>query len=602
MKKVFYIFTASLMLSVSGCSDFLDIEDKTTISDKDFPVNIEQINLMLTTAYYGSHANGLYGQYWFNCGIYMWDHTTDVDNTYDDRGQLLLENASTDNSYVRRQYSDIMKWVEKSNEVLDAIDSYRASHEVSEDDGKELDYMRGQALFNRALAYWHGQIFFEIESKQGGLGLPIYDHVPITVDEMQTPRATTAETWDFVISTLKEASQLLAGHNSDQTRATEWAAKGLLAKVYMQARQPQNAKPVLEDIINNSGKKLASPDVYSKMFYVSNEWGTDYEFNEESLYELDMTTNWGGGPRSRKTGSSMQMILAPWVLNLDIDVSPAGPDDLDPRTSKAGGWGNNYVADGNLVRFGFTLGGPGKRIANPDYDASKPRSLNNFPLIVRPEYVAQSKNIKDNKIADPRLYLSAAQTYIDTHLDDLGRLTYVDKPQSMYAEVPDKLAWSYKKYMNMDGLENQINFSSPANFYIIRMADIYLLYAEVLKDSDPAKALEYVNKVHRRAYGYPVDTPSPVDYSSFTDETKASAQDHLHNDVLKYERWAELFAEGQWWWDVRRWEIGEQEMQYYKESRAGRLTWRGIDCYVQPIPQREIERYPAGVLKQSGNY
>ncbi len=602
MKKVFYIFTASLMLSVSGCSDFLDIEDKTTISDKDFPTNIEQIDLMLTTAYYGSHANGLYGQYWFNCGIYMWDHTTDVDNTYDDRGQLLLENASTDNSYVRRQYSDIMKWVDKSNEVLDAIDNYRASHEVSADDEEQLDYMRGQALFNRALAYWHGQIFFEIESKEGGLGLPIHEHVPVTVADMQTPRSTTAETWAFVINTLKEASDLLAGHNGDQTRATEWAAKGLLAKVYMQARQPQNAKPILEDIINNSGKKLVSPEIYSKMFYVSSEWGTGYEFNEESLYELDMTTNWGGGPRSNKTGSSMQMILAPWVLNLDIDVAPAGPDELDPRTSKAGGWGNNYVADGNLVRFGFTLGGPGKRIANPNYDASKPRSIDNFPLIVRPEYVAQSKAIKDNKIADPRLYLSAAQTYIDTHLDDKGRLTYVDKPQSMYAEVPDKLAWSYKKYMNMDGLENQINFSSPANFYIIRLADIYLLYAEVLKDSDPALALEYINKVHRRAYGYPVDTPSPVDYSSLTDETKASPEDHLHNDVLKYERWAELFAEGQWWWDVRRWEIGEQEMQYYKESRAGQLTWRGIDCYVQPIPQREIERYPAGVLKQSGNY
>lgn len=602
MKKALYIFATSLLLSVSGCSGFLDIENKTTISDKVFPTTVDQIDLMLTTAYYGSHAYGLYGQYWFNCGIYMWDHTTDVDNTYDDRGQLLLQNASTDNSYVRRQYSDIMKWVEKSNEVTDAIDTYRANNDVSADEDARLNYMRGQALFNRALAYWHGQIFFEIESKEGGLGLPLYDHVPITVADMQTPRSTTSDTWEFVIKTLTEASELLKGYNSDQTRATEWAAKGLLAKVYMQARQPQKALPVLEDIINNSDKRLVSPDVYSKMFYVSNVWGDSYQFNEESLYELDMTTNWGGGPRNNKTGSSMQMILAPWVLNLDIDVSPAGPNELDPRTSKAGGWGNNYVADGNLVRFGFTLGGPGKRIANPDYDASKPRSIDNFPLIVRPEYVAQSIAVRENKVADPRLYLSAAQTYIDTHLDETGRLTYVDKPQSMYAEVPDKLAWSYKKYMNMDGLENQINFSSPANFYIIRMADIYLLYAEALKDSKPDVALEYVNKVHRRAYGYPVDEASPVDYVSFTDVTKASPEDHLHNDVLKYERWAELFAEGQWWWDVRRWEIGEQEMDFYKESRAGKLTWRGIDCYVQPIPQREIERYPEGVLKQSGSY
>ena len=602
MKKFCYILASSLMLLATGCSDYLDIKDETTISDKVFPTSIDQLDLILTTAYYGSHANGLYGQYWFNCGIFMWDHTTDVDNTYDDRGQLLLQNASSDNSYVRRQYSDIMKWVEKSNEVLDAIDEFREGNDVSPSESAQLDYMRGQALFNRALAYWHGQIFFEIESKQGGLGLPLHDHVPVSIDDMMKPRSTTAESWDFVIKTLQEAITLLAGHNSDPTRATEWAAKGLLAKVYMQARQPQNARPILEDIIKNSGKKLVSFDDYSKMFYVSNEWGEAYEFNDESLYELDMSTNWGGGPRSRKTGSSMQMILAPWVLNLDINVSPAGPNDLDPRTSTAGGWGNNYVADGNLVRFGFNLGGPGKRIANPNYDPNKERSIDNFPLIVRPEYVAQSIEVRENKIADPRLYICAAQTYIDYHLDDKGRLTWVDKPQSMYAEVPDKIAWSYKKYMNMDGLESQINFSSPANFYIVRLADIYLLYAEILKDVDPEQALEYINKVHRRAYGYPVDSPSPVDYKSLTDETKASAGDHLHNDVLKYERWAELFAEGQWWWDVRRWEIGEQEMAYYKESRAGALTWRGIDCYVQPIPQREIDRYPEGVLQQSGNY
>ena len=127
--------------------------------------------------------------------------------------------------------------------------------------------MKGQALFNRALAYWHGQIFFEIESKKDGLGLPLIDKVPKALDEMMPQRATTEQTWDFVIETLKDAISLLKGHNSDPTRATEWAAKGLLAKVYMQARRPVEAKPILEDIINNSGKKLVPYSVYSNMFY-----------------------------------------------------------------------------------------------------------------------------------------------------------------------------------------------------------------------------------------------------------------------------------------------------------------------------------------------
>jgi hypothetical protein len=75
----------------------------------------------------------------------------------------------------------------------------------------------------------------------------------------------------------------------------------------------------------------------------------------------------------------------------------------------------------------------------------------------------------------------------------------------------------------------------------------------------------------------------------------------LHNDVLKYERWAELFAEGQWWFDVRRWEIGPQEVAYYKTTRSGTLIYSGIGYYVQPIPKTEIERYH-GTIKQSEGY
>jgi hypothetical protein len=145
------------------------------------------------------------------------------------------------------------------------------------------------------------------------------------------------------------------------------------------------------------------------------------------------------------------------------------------------------------------------------------------------------------------------------------------------------------------------NQSSDANYPIVRLADIYLLYAELVKDDDPALALEYINKVHRRAYGYSPDASCPYDYASLNDRTKTSDdQDHLAHDVLKYERWAELFAEGQWWWDVRRWKIGPSEAAYYRETRHGNITWTGDPSYVQPIPQLELERN--GNIQQSTGY
>ena len=86
------------------------------------------------------------------------------------------------------------------------------------------------------------------------------------------------------------------------------------------------------------------------------------------------------------------------------------------------------------------------------------------------------------------------------------------------------------------------------------------MYAELLAaEGRDAEALEYVNKVHRRAYGYDPDQASPVDYASLQDRTKTvDPEDHLADNLLLYERWAELFGEMRWWEDVRRISSGKK--------------------------------------------
>jgi hypothetical protein len=61
----------------------------------------------------------------------------------------------------------------------------------------------------------------------------------------------------------------------------------------------------------------------------------------------------------------------------------------------------------------------------------------------------------------------------------------------------------------------------------------------------------------------------------------------LRNNPLRYERWAELFGEGHWWFDVRRWQLGESEAAYYQRVRGGTIQWTNTD-YAQPIPISEI--------------
>jgi hypothetical protein len=617
MRNALKITLLVIIISTAGCTDFFDISDPKTLSTDNFPATMEQVDLVLTSSYSGAYSIGLYSFYWFPMGIYLFDHTTNTYGSYDERGSSMDNYTNIDSRYTTQMYVDLCKWANLSTTAIEAIENYREAHAVSGEQ-EELDYMRGQALFNRALAYWHGQIFFEIDPS--GWGFPIFDKVATDLQGMKRPRATVTDTWRFVINDLESAIPLLTGHD-DQNRASEWAAKGLLAKVYMQSLYifPENkakGKALMEDIINNSGKKLATPEVYKDMFYGN----ALNEFNSESIYELSMTTNWNqSGPwAGYTTGSGMPMVMAPWYMDLYIRFRPSVEGAVDPltrpydviTTKKSSEWGNNFIHDANIKRFGFDgIGGDTipRRTLNAGYNSNQPRSLGNYPYRTSdPEYRDKCIALKNNKdLVDPRLILSAGQPYVDKYINEKGDTTYYDRSHEVNNR-PDLLTWQHRKFTNIRGIEmGQAPYgkgeSSDANYPVIRLADIYLLYAELIKDDDPVLALEYINKVHRRAYGYSPDASSPYDYVSLIDRTKtADENDHLAHDVLKYERWAELFAEGQWWWDVRRWKIGPAETAFYKETRHGSITWTGDGSYVQPIPQLELERNEN--IQQSAGY
>ena len=597
MKKITtYICAAAIVMAATSCSDFLDVTNESSVSPSNFPKSLAQVDLLLNSAYAGSHGQGLYAFYWYPNIIYLLDKTSDNYSNYDDRSNTLNNNANTDNQYLTKAYADIMNWIQYANSAIEGCDSYAPI--ASSNEEETLASMKGQALFLRALAYWHAQIFFELESKPDALGFPIIEHVPSDIAQMMPPRASATDTWQFVIDTLLDAIPLLKGQ-TDKTRVTYWAAKGLLAKVYMQARRPNEAIPILEDIIKNSGAKLLDFDTYANSFYADEK----HEFNAETLYEIDMTMNakqngpWAGFT----TGSAMQMVFGPWSMNLDFRFKqPAQGNEI--TTQSTGAWGNNYVHDGNIARFGFPLGLPGSRVINPDFNSRQPRSIDNLPWILDPDYASKSREVRENKTVDPRMFIACAQPYFDTMKDPRGRDTYYDRSPEALEFFNDHYYWSLKKFTNREGTEAALNYSSGANFPIIRLADIYLLYAEAIRQSNPSSALEYVNKVHRRAYGAPVDVPSQYDYTSLTDRTKAlDPNDPLANDPIKYERWAELFGEGQWWIDIRRYEILDKEMEYYRETQYGKLNYLGERCYAQPIPLTEIERYNY-TIKQNYNY
>lgn len=618
MKKNLVSLFFAALIGLTSCSDFFDISNPQTLSTENFPATMAQVDQLVTSAYAQSHSIGMYAFYWFPMGVWLYDHTTDLYGSYDERATSQDNYTSIDSRYITTTYTDLCKWMKLASTGIDGIAYYRENYS-KESEQEQLDYALGQCYFNRALAYWHAQIFFELDGN--ALGFPIIDCIISDVEALKLERATVMDTWQFVINDLKQAIQLLEGHNDDTFRATEWAAKGLLAKVYMQSLYlfPENktvAKALMEDIILNSGKQLVSYDIYADMFY-GNEAN---EHNEESLYELTMTSNPNqDGPwENYTTGSGMPMVYAPWYVDLDIRFRKGKEDKVDPLTQendiiiskKSSQWGNNYVHDKNIARFGFAnfYGDTVPRLTfNPNYNYSGTRSLDNYPyMIATPNYRAEALALKrDKSKVDPRLMLCAGQPYVDEYVDGKGRITVYDRSSECNSR-PEVLGWQHRKYTNTRGIEMGappygLNESSNCNFYIVRLADIYLLYAELLADTDPNTALEYINKVHRRAYGLDPNTTSTYDYQTLSDRTRAYHNDDpLANDPLKYERWAELFAEGQWWLDIRRYRNGDTEAAYFQKTSHGPITWKGEVSYVQPIPQLELERNHN--IQQSNGY
>lgn len=615
MKKLSIILLAAM--SLTACKDFFDIQNPQTLTTDNFPSTMGQVDQLVTAAYAQDHAIGTYAFYWLPMGVWLYDHTTDLYGSYDERATSQDNYTNIDSKYITQTYTDLCKWMKLATTGIEGIEYFRKNYATAADSA-DLAFAEGQCYFNRAMAYWHAQIFFEMNPD--ALGFPIIDKVLSDVEALKLSRATVKDTWRFAISDCERAVELLGGHN-EKYRADEWAAKGLLAKMYMQSLYifPDNrdkAKAVMEDIIFRSGKALVDYSIYEDMFY-GNELN---EHNSESLYELTMTSNPNqNGPwKGYTTGSGMPMVYAPWFMKLDLTFQKGVDDQVDPLTlkndiilsNKSSEWGNNHVHDRNIARFGFAdfYGDTVPRLTfNPDYDFDSPCSLDNYPyMIAIPNYREEALALKTDKSkVDPRLRLFAGQPYVDEFIDGQGRTTVYDR-SSEVNNRPDRLAWQFRKYTNIRGLEMGpapygLNQSSNVNYFIVRLADIYLLYAELMAEDNPATALEYINKVHRRAYGYSPDAACPYDYISLSDRTRAADEaDPLANDPLRYERWAELFAEGQWWMDIRRYRIGQSEAEYYRETSHGEITWKDDCSYVQPIPQLELERNPN--MKQSSGY
>ena len=146
---------------------------------------------------------------------------------------------------------------------------------ISDVDRRQL---AGEAMFIRAYHY------FNLVRLFGGVFLV---HKPVTPDEAKKMnRSSVADIYKLIeadlttaavsMNNLKYAQLISAANVAQLGRATRWAAKGLLGKVYLTLNRKAEAITQLQDVITNSGYSLQP--TYAAVFNINNEMNSEILF------------------------------------------------------------------------------------------------------------------------------------------------------------------------------------------------------------------------------------------------------------------------------------------------------------------------------------
>lgn len=272
MKKIVLKILSVVLITLTlfGCEEFLMEDPKSLLSPNNFFNSDEEAGL---------YINGVYSTYMFHQSLYntvglsrFYMFGTDLinPNRYGGEGKdFSLYTITEGNNPTRVTWQNLYRVIQDCNIILDRIEG----NENITDAGYKQN--RGEALFLRALAYYHLTNVW--------LDVPYYTE-NISIDEIKVlGRHDKSVIQLDMIEYLKEAQTLLPGSYADNERgrATKWAAATLEAKFYMVRSDWQNMRDKSVEIINNSWHVLLAD--YGEVF---NDYPLD-EWNDEIIWQFD---------------------------------------------------------------------------------------------------------------------------------------------------------------------------------------------------------------------------------------------------------------------------------------------------------------------------
>ncbi len=297
----------------TGCKeDILSIQPIANNTVDGFYQNEIQVNQGVMAIYNGCLSLPE-SSYWFLAEFRSDNIAADVATVQRDYSDVSNFNTTSQTQQLQATWTDLFEIVYRSNVLQERIQPFTFAR---------VNQFKGEARFLRALAY------FDLVRYWGEV--PIVDRTLSIADSKTVPRAPVADVYKFIVDDLKFAVDNLPASygTADKGRATKWAAKALLGKVYMtmygfplrDATALPLAKQQLADVYAAAGASTFSVATnYADIFKSAND-------NKYAVFEIQFQSgNTGlGNPIPWQQGQVFPTFWSPFTgFQADFALPPA---------------------------------------------------------------------------------------------------------------------------------------------------------------------------------------------------------------------------------------------------------------------------------------
>jgi hypothetical protein len=513
MKKIFnYIIIGSLSLGVVSCKkDFVDLKPKDSFLDA---VYFKQ------PGEFKAYATNFYSK------LPGWDFGT-MDNNSDLSANA--NGAGYDIGHGTIATSTSANWdysgIRSSNILLSKAAAYTGTGDISQ-------YV-AEAYFFRAFAY------FNLLKTYGGVPI-ITEVLDVNSPELYAPRNSRYEVVQQILADLDQAIPKLPTEQTipgtDKGRISKWAAEAFKAQVELYEATWE--KYVGQDPDGDGtaiGAGKAGYDAANVNKYLA-----------DAIAMCQDVMNNGGYAVWNKNSVASMANSSSWYL-FNLEDAGSNPGGFDKSTN------NEFIL---YTVYDYTLKKPGKNISWTSWQLYPSRKFvdmpvckDGLPIDKSPLFQGYHKTGDEFKNRDLRLtnYLYASATGPTSATLDYGGLGSSGYGNAKYA------VYGY-------GTRRTDNTES-ANYPIIRLAEVYLIYAEALIELNgsitDAELDASINKLRDRA-----------GVARLTNAL-ATANGLDMKEEIRRERGVELYREGKRFDDLKRWGILEASLN---PSRLGMVV------------------------------